>query len=217
MAYSSNYDYDPDLPFFKQPKVLRGLYAIVLVSTLMTIFEMAFYRTVIDPETKDAAGVLVLAVKKKAYVMGRDMRASLPLGGAGVGSGVFLGGDFDLFDSYVETTRAREKEMVEKNNLYAYLTASFMLVILAVVLFVLHVRMREVDAGRHKLSVFGPNYAAAVKTSFLTVLLLASFQILFYFFGRQFKFVGTMGTEELVFAFNNYVRKFFGMPPVKEK
>ena len=41
------------------------------------------------------------------------------------------------------------------------------------------------------------NMSTSIKTSFFTVFILISFQILFFFFGKKYYFPGSLGDEEL--------------------
>ena len=210
MGLAWDYDYDPDLTFFNQPKLLRGLFSILLVSLLMTLFELAFYRIVIDPETTKAVRGILNSMENGFY----DLLTKEESRKFVKPETIQMAREVNLVDSFLLTSAEREEMLIERVNLYAYLTASFMVFILFGALYYIHAHLLFVRSRRHILAVFGDNYGAAIITAFMTVILLASFQYLFYLFGAQFRFVGRNGLEELQNTFNNSLRKNLGLDTV---
>lgn len=210
MVFAWGYDYDPELTFMNQPKLLRGLYSILLVSLLMTLFELAFYRIVIDPETTKAVRGILNSMENGFYdILTKEESSKFVKPET-----IQMAREVNLVDSFLLTSAEREEKLIERVNLYAYLTASFMVFILMGALYYVHSHLLFVRSRRHVLTVFGDNYGAAIVTALLTVILLASFQYLFYLFGAQFRFVGRNGLEELQNTFNNALRTNLGLPVV---
>lgn len=212
MRLQWDYDYDPTLSFFSQPKFLRGMFSIFLVSLMMTVFEIGFYRVIIDPETKKAVRGILDHMEDGFYTIFKNQSGDETwFSPATLAAGQRL----NLLDSFLKTNAEREELLVDRINTYAYITASFMVFLLLTVLYYIHNRLTRIRRSRHMLAVFGDNYGAAIITSFLTVLMLASFQYLFYQFGLEFRFVGRNGMEELQNSFNNALRQNLGMDTVE--
>lgn len=215
--FASDYDYDYNYSFFSQPKLLRGLYSILLVSFLMTIFEIVFYKVIVDPQTQLAVEDLLSDIHwGTRRAVAKTVRENKANGTTWESPISILEADrLDLVSPFLLTSAKREEKLIAKNNLYAYVTASFMIFFLLAALFYIHTRLVYVEGHKHVMQVFGENFGAAVLTSFITVGFLASFQILFYFFGTNFKFVGSMGNAELQNTFNNMLRRNLGMEELK--
>lgn len=215
--FASDYDYDYNYSFFSQPKLLRGLYSILLVSFLMTIFEIIFYKTIVDPQTQVAIKTLLRDIQSGTAEAVRSAVQENNANGKVWESPISIisADKLDLISPFLLTTAQREEKLVAKLNLYAYITASFMIFFLLAALFYIHTRLVYVEGHKHVMQVFGENFGAAVLTSFITVGFLASFQILFYFFGTNFKFMGSKGNAELQNGFNNMLRRNLGMEELK--
>lgn len=209
IRYPANYDWVSGLSIWSQPKLLRGVFSILLVSLLMTIFETGFYMKIIEPQTRAAVKDIVSMMQSHAYYQTKNELSKQtwysPI--------TFMNPEnVDMADAFLDTNKERERLLINKINQYAYITASFMVFILFMGLVMIHSRLSYIQKGSHNFEVFGADYYAAIITAVLTVVLLASFQVLFFFFGKQFKFLGTKGTEELRFKFNNFMRKNLDMP-----
>lgn len=204
MSFNSVYDHIHGLSFFHQPKVLRGIFSIVLVSLLMTLFETVFYKIVVEPQTKRAAQYILYLVEQQTYYTTKNQVN---------GASWFSPNTHTPMDSYLKTTMIREEDMIDRINMYAYITASFMILFLIFVLVFIHNKLSYIEgtSGIPSLHVFDANYKSAVITAIITVVFLASFQVIFYFFGMEFLMVGRNGKEELIFLFNNALRKNLGM------
>ena len=209
VRFPHDYDWVSGLSLLNQPKLLRGVFSILLVSLLMTVFETGFYIKIIEPQTRAATKGIVRMMQSQAYYQTKNELANQ----AWYSPITFMNPDnVDMADAFLETNKEREALLIKRINQYAYITASFMVFILFVALVMVHSRLSYIQKGSHAFESFGANYHAAIMTSFLTVVLLASFQVLFFFFGKQFKFIGTKGNEELHFTFNNFMRKNLDMP-----
>lgn len=202
-ALTSNYDWVPGLPLMEQPKMLKGFFSIALVSLLMTIFEIVFYKLIVEPQTFDAANRIVELLENQMYYTG----STFPLNSV-TSQLVYSMYAVDAeIDSYLDTARQREKLLIDKLNMYAYVTASCMILFLMALLVFLHMRLTIIKSEQNDPSTFGVTYWAAIVTSFATVCILGCFQVLFYFFGVEFKFLGSYGTQEIELHFINEVRK----------
>lgn len=215
--FASDYDYDYNYSFFRQPKLLRGLYSILLVSLLMTIFEIVFYKLIIDPQTIRAVKNLLNSLSWDAtfYTIAAYHRNNANGSVWQSPMSLVAADKLDLLSPFLLTTAQREEKLIAKLNLYAYVTASFMIFFLIAALFYVHTRLVYVEGHKHVMQVFGDDFGAALLTSVFTVLCLASFQILFYFFGTNFNFIGSKGAIELQNAFNNMLRRNLGMQEIE--
>lgn len=202
----TNVDEYPGLPLFQQPKFLRGVFSILLVSFLMSIFELGFYMFIIEPQTKLAAQSIVGIVEKEAYNQTKQkLRQATPQEMYRWSLLALLLQNSPV-ESYMATSEVREAELIKDINTYAYLTGAVVLLVLLFLLIYVYDKLSLIQL-RTKTETFGDNYKVAIFTAMITVGMLVSFQVLFYFFGNEFLYVGMLGNEELKYHFNNSLRK----------
>lgn len=210
---ATDHDFDDAQSFFYQPKLLRGVYSILLVSFLMSIFEIVFFRFVVQVQTTAAVTDLTRSMQNN---VGKILYASKPQMTPAQSSFIeYIKNHRDNPASAILTaTRQREQYLIDKNNLYAYLIGTAAIFGVLFFMYLVHSRLERVLNRKHSLIIFGTEYGAAILTAFLTVGCLASFQYLFYLFGTQFKYMGSSGMDELEHFFNNSVRKNLGLQEI---
>lgn len=188
--------YDPNLTFWQQPRLIRGIFGILLISTLMTMFEIGFYGLVVIPVTTSQLEVMGFGES--------DSVSETPASGGTIqGSAA----------AFLRATEKSERILIDKNNRYAFLSMIMFVVGLMVVLFLLYNHLYLIGHEKnHVVEIFGVQFGVTVATSIFAVSMLILFQVFFFFFGLQFQYVG--GIEEVVHDFNNALREEAGMSPI---
>lgn len=186
--------YDPNLTFWQQPRLIRGIFGILLISTCMAIFEVIFFGAVVVPVTNEQLESLNL----------RELPSTPPPPGS----------PQSAVNSFMGATEASERRLVDKNNRHAFASMGVFIFVLFMVLFILYNHLRSIGLEKkHVVEIFGVQMRVTVATSVFTVCLLVLFQIFFFFFGLDFKYLG--GQEEILHDFNNALREEARMTPVK--
>ena len=93
--------------------------------------------------------------------------------------------------SPLKTLAKRENEYIKKNNTTVLFLGGTIVLILILIVIILHNSIsnhEQFNLSSRKQTVF---------IAIFTVLLLISFQIIFYFFGIKYKYIGMNGVEEL--------------------
>ena len=98
--------------------------------------------------------------------------------------------------------KSREKTLVDSNNRYVAFTGLMIMILLIVLLFYiknsihsdirLNTDERYIQSNRTDIGLSMPIWTAIV-----TVLIIIGFQVMFYFFGLQYKFLGTGKNYEI--------------------
>lgn len=195
--------YDPNLSFWDQPRLIRGMFGILLISTCMTVFEMIFFGAVVVPVTKDQLDALNMSrISSIIASEGGDPPPAPP------------GSTQSAVNSFMGATEASERRLVDKNNRFAFASMGVFTFVLFMVLFLLYNRLRSIGLEKkHVVEIFGTQMRVTVATSIFTVSVLILFQIFFFFFGLKFKYLG--GPEEILHDFNNALREEAGLRPVE--
>ena len=194
---SSFLDVQPHLSFTEQPRLLRGVFSILLTSTVITVFEISFFVAIVAPKTKRSVEVL----NQRLSTFGL-----IPSGLNGRQSSLVLAG--------LKTNAKAEKELMDLANTYALASSCVFVAFLCVLLLLLSNRMARLGHNRARVRYFGVDFDATMITSVLMISSLMAFQVTFYFFGTKFEFEGSRGDAELQHALNNELRRKKGLAPI---
>lgn len=182
----------------------KGMFAILLTATILTIFEIVLFYIIIIP---DVVAQVDHNIKKIGENVSNDINeknkaikkksAYHDVAVTEVTSLVFN----EKNSQVLKTLSDREKNLTEHINLYTKLTGGLMLVALSIILFVTWNSIKN-DVRVDKMSLdpdLNDSMFDPVLTAVITVSLLIAFQILFYFYGKQYKYPGSFGKDELIF------------------
>lgn len=163
----------------------RGIFSILLTATALTVFEIIFFYKIVAPSVDKAMNK---QLEKLAEKTANDI--NLKSQGNPEFNRLFFN---DNIRALVNTFAKREENLVKKINFYTKATGALIIGLLMLVLYSLYGSI-----GRESSSLFVPmGLGVPTVTALFTVAALIGFQILFYFFGKQFKYPGTFGNEEL--------------------
>jgi hypothetical protein len=183
-------------------KGMKGVFTIVLTATILTIFELVFFYNIIVPTVEDEMDTNIKRVgaqiaanlneTTKAYQMQspisdvlatRAMRYTFNETNAGI----------------LDTTAAREKILIDEINRYTIYTGVIIMLVLAIVLYIIWRKIvSTVEKGENEGE--NANMLDATLSAVITVGVLIGFQILFYFYGKKYRYPGTAGNEELMWV-----------------
>ena len=176
-----------------KPEFLTGVFSIILTAMILTVFEIGMFVWVIAPSVRDEMNSNIRGISKKVATQinthNHALQSKDPVIDVSVSQTARL-----LFNTLngatLKTMSTREKKLTDQINTYAIGTGVAVVVVLCVLLVWLYRHLREVDSNA--------DFQTATHTAFLTVALLIGFQVLFYFFGKKYKYPGSKGSDELV-------------------
>ncbi len=180
---------------------LHEILTILLVATILTIFEVVFFFNVIAPEVKheidmklkkaavnigdalfgDRLSVVDSMIPKTAKTRVKKMIADTEI------SPDSIIDDNPLLD-FINTLRDRERELINKTNTYTKVSGVLLIIILvAVIASIVFIIKRSGKINKH-----------AIIAAVVTVGLLIVFQYTFYKFGKKYLYTGSYGQEEFL-------------------
>jgi len=172
----------------------RGIFSIVLIATVLTIFEIIFFYMVVAPGV-DASMNSQLDKIGKNLVQGSNEKALKLQKKHTVADAIIPEINDTVFNENIRgifaTFSEREKLLTDKINWYTKATGVLIILILMTVLYLLYSSIKS-EVGAGNIGLKNPTY-----TALFTVTILIAFQILFFNFSQVYKFPGTFGTEEL--------------------
>ena len=173
----------------------RGCFTIILVATILTMFEIAFFYLVVVPninyqfdngirQVSQTISNKVNLLKLK-YIKDNNIYAYV--------FGI-LGNKLDntSLRGVFHTLNERENKIITKNNRYVAFTGLVIIIILILILVNIKNKIySDKDYVQKAPEEQKGVLSAPIWTAVFTVLILVSFQIRFYFFSLDYKFLGT--------------------------
>ena len=186
----------------------RGCFTIILVATILTMFEIAFFYLVVIPninyqfdnginQASNTISNKINLIKLK-YIKNNNIYAY-----------VFsiLGDKIDntSLRAVFHTLNKRENKIINKNNRYVAFTGLVIIIILFLILTNIKNKIYLDKEYINKTEEEQKGVLSApIWTAVFTVLILVSFQIRFYFFSLDYKFLGTGIDDEHMFGEMKY-------------
>lgn len=188
----------------KTASTVEGLHeflSILLVATILTIFEIIFFFKVIAPEVKEE-------VNGKLKTVAENIGSALFNNTAAITDCILpdtvktqiensiknskfipeLLIENNVLLDFINTQRDREKELLDKANLYTKIFGVMLIVglviAIAIIVFIIN---RNGKLNKNSLIAAG-----------VTVALLITFQYTFYRFGKKYAYTGSLGNEEFI-------------------
>lgn len=190
---------------------LRGLFCVFFVATLLTFYELYMFFAIVVPQVKEQVdnGIeqVSQSVNKSIYesltnplnnpldtktLQQLNEIVKLPKLNDNTGSFInYLTTPVkDITDASLQTIKERELRLTNKINNYTKLTGLAMIILLVLFLFwisyILNKRGQSIGRCTWKIAA-------------TTVILIFSFQYSFYLYGQNYKYLGTLGEDELVY------------------
>ena len=158
-------------------QVLRGLFCVLLVATVLTVYEVYLFYTNVVPTVQSAldGGISDVAHQLDRYVSTKDI---CPVK--------------KQFSSVYKTLQDQENVYVSSVNDYTKASAAFLLLLLVGALI----------AIRYVVVYYRPTEGLQAYTwsvGIWTIALIMAFQWGFYHYGRTYKYLGAFGKDELTY------------------
>ena len=186
--------------FFNSPNGLGGLFSIVLTATILTVFEIVFFYVVIAPDIenimnkylKDIAASIANSISSTFNEQKQQVQ-QLGVSNANIQQSIntHLSRSVSKVDTFLNIFRTfdiREEQLVNRINTYTIITGVGIILSL-VFLMVWLAKALQPMGGVKKDHVF---------SALMTVMVLIAFQGYFYLFGKEYKYPGSFGQEELI-------------------
>jgi predicted PurR-regulated permease PerM len=173
---------------------LRGLFSVIAVATVLTVYELGMFFYVVAPKVKEqvdegideistvASDIIKQSINQNTTTqVDKNTNALISYSMIPFRDGI---------DTSLETLRDREVILTEKINNYTRLTGVFLLAVLFVIMYVIKLVLN----GR------GETIGSCTwKIVLTTVVLIMSFQYSFYWYGQEYSYLGRQGNEELLY------------------
>jgi hypothetical protein len=193
----------------------KGIFSILLIAIILTVYEIVFFYKIISPSITDTMNNNLDDVSKQIYANIKNIKYekkeahteniskiskifdtiqqsdknNINIIDKGLQSFLFN----DKIKAFLNTFSNREKNLTDHINKYTMLSGLLLLTILIVLMVLLWKNIKNSELGENE----NYNMTTSIKTAFFTVFILISFQILFFFFGKKYYFPGSVGDEEL--------------------
>ena len=171
---------------------MKAIYTILIVATILTVFEIVFFYLIVSPgvvETmEEQIGNIGVTYADTINEKAKELQQKGILMNAGIPfaiDSIFNEDNQNIFT----TLSNRENILVNKINSYTKYTGLLIIFILLTLLLLVYNYIESQEGSNLDLST--ENYTAV-----FTVFCLISFQVLFYFFGQNFKY--PVGPNELL-------------------
>ena len=202
-----------EVPRLNELDLVAGFYSILLVSFVMTVFELFFYYFIVFQESRNAVTVAVEGFGEGALYLG----AAAGYGAASDPNASMVLATFDPVGTILNPVSTafwalgeQETKLINHSNFAYIMLGVAILPVLFVLILMVDRRLRKVAAAK------GPTvYKTKMKVIWLsvvaTVLMLVPFQYLFFLFGAKFRYAGREGIEEIENTFYNSLREDLGL------
>lgn len=199
-------DYDPYLSYWQQPKLLRGLFSIILVSSIVSIFEVGLYIFVVRPTAR--AQVDKLLGNISGFVKGKYAKGTPAPPGFAFHGNVLTQQGAESAIALLETEEVMEERMTNKINGYSIASFGVLIFFLFIILRMIYNQLRYLGEHVHVVTILGTQFRVSIITAILTIIPLMMFQVAFYFYGTKYDYGST---DKLLHVFNNRLRENMGL------
>jgi hypothetical protein len=174
---------------------LRGLFSVIAVATILTVYELGMFFYIVTPKVKKQVDQ---GIEQLSIVAGDIVRKSINQNTATTqidpNTKALINYSMipfrDGIDTGLETLRDREEVLTDKINNYTRITGVFLLVVLFMIMYgikvILNSRGESIGACTWKIIL-------------VTIVLILSFQYSFYWYGQEYRYLGRDGNEELLY------------------
>lgn len=183
----------------------KGLFTVVLTAIILTIYEIIFFYNVVVPGVEDEMNANIKKVGKHIAheINERNQILQKQNGVTDVTVAQRTRVIFnDINKGILKTMAEREKILTCVINKYTMYTGVIIVLILMMILYLLWSNIKNTNTNDNT------NMTDATLTALFTVIILIAFQVLFYFYGKQYKYPGIVGNEELIWAMIDSIEPF---------
>ena len=202
--------------FFDDLDLIVGFYTILVVSLVMTVFEIFFYYFIVFQDSRNAVRKAVADAVNIAPYIG-EISGSFVASDSNASSFLTTYNPIELVIRRISiafwTLGVQEAEMITESNTAHILLGATLIPLLVLLVLVVNRKMRKMAVAKGP-GVYKTKMKVIGLSVLVTVLMLVPFQYLFYLFGSDFYFTGREGIEEVENALYTSLRKQLGMPAV---
>jgi hypothetical protein len=178
---------------------LRGVFCVLFVATLLTVYELGMFFYIVTPKVKEQVDG---GVEEVGETINEKIEQSIPRPDKQVKNDdrarityqVLMNPVKDALDASLETIKEREKRLTDKINNYTQVTGLAMLVVLGVALYTLKIILNN------RGETIG---WCTWKIAIVTISLILIFQYSFYLYGLEYQYLGRIGKAELIYYLAN--------------
>ena len=171
---------EPGLPFSAQPRLLRGIFGIVLISVIMSMFEIFFYLVIVKPKTEEEINDLLESLKVDIPDIELPEGADNPFPFSLPDFlPVKLSSPADFMNALLAALAVDERKQIDKLNSRAFMSMGVFVMFLTGFLWVIYDKLRWENSVDHKVLIFGGELSVTFASSALTVFALVIFQYIF--------------------------------------
>lgn len=193
---------EPGLPLYKQPRFLRGVFSILLISIIMSTFELVFFYAIAKPLAEKQLDKYLDGVLLQPEI---GLPYTTPDGVPGTNI---------LYQAALERIAEEERAAMDRNNALRGAAFSVFVLFLVLLLFLVDRKLHQEAAKVHYVRIFGGEVNVSIATAIFAALLLVTFQVNFFIFGQEFNYIGSEGPDEFLLVLLNSLRKATGMEPI---
>lgn len=148
-------------------RLLKGIFTILLIATIVTIFELLFYLFVVEPIVKTQINQLISALT----VHKLDNK----------------------IEKFLDIIIERENALISSINTGSYIIIIVEILLLSSTLFYIYLLIQRLC---RKIDI-KVDITETIINSSITILILIAYQVQYFYFGQKFLYPGVFGLEEI--------------------
>ena len=180
----------------------KGVFTLILTATILSIFETVFFYKIVVPNVE---GEMDHHIKEVGIQIAQNINEkTIPMQNKNALTDVTIAETKkivfnDKIKYVLKTFQQREQELVDEVNMYTVYTGIVLILTFSILLYLIWYSIKtDPHVGvMFRNMVEDSDMTDATLSAVLTVGPLIAFQIFFYFFGKQYKYPGSFGKEEL--------------------
>jgi predicted PurR-regulated permease PerM len=187
-------------------KGMKGIFTIILTATILAVFELVFFYIIVAPTVVDEMNTNIKKVGNKIAAnlnkTNKEIQEKNPVADIAVSHATRIIFN-DINGAVLNTTASRENNLIESINNYTIYTGVAIVLVLLVILYIIWKKIKSsvgMGVGFPDIEGVDTDMTDAILSAVITVGALIAFQIMFYFYGKQYRYPGTEGNEELLWV-----------------
>lgn len=174
----------------------KGIFSIILIAIVLTIIEISVFYFVVVPSIENEINTGVDLISDKiAYKINTTVVDPKAEDKTQITSSLKLRGSVfnDINENVLETISGRERKLTDQINNYTKLISALLMLCLIGLLIIVWVNIMN-DERSENIDMTNTFLSTGI-----ALVILIVFQILFYYFGTKYRFIGSMGDEEILY------------------
>ncbi len=175
----------------------KGLFTIILISLIIIILEIIIFYAFFAPTvTREIDSGIDKISKKISQTINTQIktRNKKPIEDAAITKTMEIVFS-DQISNKMQSMADNELETINLNNDYTIYSAFFLVIVLSSLLVITHLSIKK-DIQYDKNNT---NFTRLLIIALITVFCLLAFQVIFYYYAKQYKYMGSLGYEEIMY------------------